>query len=391
MRQNGQWQQKFAPLSAMPPMQRLAAADENDVTDFASKLHAGFDLGAGPLFGTIFATLPDGSGRLILAAHHLIVDGVSWRMIVADIERHYLETGTIRSGASRAGSWKQPAFAVGAFRRRGGILARHMRGRRAGRCHSNNESGSNTQSGAVTYRQTIDAETTSNCLGMCRNASASPRTKFWSQPFIWRCGNGAESHVCALKWKPRQTRTCSRISTFPETVGWLTGFIPVLFDTPDEATPDRLLLDVKDTLRRIPNNGVGFGVLKYLRNKGERLDYGKPQVRFNYLGQMDAMFAADSLLRRQASHPSDVRPDNPRDAILEINAMVVRGELQLQWVYGAQLHSEDTIRTLAGHFRDNLETLIQHCLNGSGAGFSPSDFPLMDLGQDELDNLLKSL
>ncbi|AYM19771.1 hypothetical protein At15955_47860 (plasmid) [Agrobacterium tumefaciens] len=391
LRQNGQWQQKFAPLSAMSPMQRLAAADENDVTDLASKLHAGFDLGAGPLFGTIFATLPDGSGRLILAAHHLIVDGVSWRMIVADIERHYLETGTIRSGTVAAGSWNSRLSGSALFDGEEEYW-RCICEEDVQALPLDNESGSNTQSGAVTYRQTIDAETTRQLLRDVPECFSIASNEVLV----------AALYLALRQWsrKPRlrlEMESHGRPHLFEdidvsETVGWLTALYPVLFDTPDEATPDRLLLDVKDTLRRIPNNGVGFGVLKYLRNKGERLDYGKPQVRFNYLGQMDAMFAADSLFAPSGITSGPMYgPDNPRDAILEINAMVVRGQLQLQWVYGAQLHSEDTIRTLAGHFRDNLETLIQHCLNGSGAGFSPSDFPLMDLGQDELDNLLKSL
>lgn len=391
LRENGQWQQKFAPLSAMLPMQRLAAADEKDVTDFARKLHAGFDLGAGPLFGASFATLPDGSGRLILAAHHLTVDGVSWRMIVADIERHYLETSTINSGAVAAGSWNS--------RLSRSVLFDDEEEYWRGVCYEDvralpldNESGSNTQSDAVTYRQTIDSETTRQLLRDVPECFSIASNEVLV----------AALYLTLRQWsgQPRlriEMESYGRPHLFEdidvsETVGWLTALYPVLFDTPDDATPDRLLLDVKDTLRRIPNNGVGFGVLKYLRNKAEHLDYGKPQLRFNYLGQMDAMFAADSLFA-----PSGITSGpmygaaNPRDTILEINAMVVRGELQLQWVYGAQLHSEDTIRTLADHFRDNLETLIQHCLTGSGAGFSPSDFPLMDLGQDELDNLLKSL
>ena len=391
LRENGEWRQEFAPLSAMQPMQRFAAADENDVTDLAKKLHAGFDLGAGPLFGAILATLPDGSGRLILAAHHLIVDGVSWRMIVADIERHYLETGAARSGIATAGEWHSRLSRSELF----DDEQEYWRGI----CYEDVQplpldykNGDNNVSDAVTYRQTIDARTTKEllrdvpeCFSVTSNevliAALYLALRQWSgQP---RLRIDMESHGRPHLFKDLD---------ISETVGWLTALYPVLFDTPAETTPDRLLLDVKDTLRRIPNNGVGFGVLKYLRGKGEHLDYGKPQVRFNYLGQMDAMFGAESLFAPSgiASGPMH-GPRNPRDAILEINAMVVRGELQLQWVHGAQLHREDTIRTLAGHFRENLEILIRHCLTGSGAGFSPTDFPLMDLGQDELDNLLKSL
>ncbi len=391
LRENGQWQQKFAPISGMPLMQRLAAADEEDVTDFAKKLHASFDLSAGPLFGAIFATLPDGSGRLILAAHHLIVDGVSWRMIVADIERHYLETGTIRSGTVAAGSWNS--------RLSRSVLFDGEEAYWRGICEEDvqalpldNQSGSNTQSDAATYRQTIDAETTRQLLRDVPECFSIASNEVLVAALYLTLRQWSGKPCLRLEMESHGRPHLFEDIDVSETVGWLTALYPVLFDTPDDVTPDRLLLDVKDTLRRIPNNGVGFGVLKYLRNKGEHLDYGQPQVRFNYLGQMDAMFGADSLFAPSGITSGPMYgPDNPRDTILEINAMVVRGELRLQWVYGAQLHSGNTIKMLAGHFRDNLETLIQHCLDGSGAGYSISDFPLMNLGQDELDNLLKSL
>ncbi|WP_137130458.1 non-ribosomal peptide synthetase [Rhizobium sp. FY34] len=391
LRENGQWHQEFLPISAMPPMQRLAAADENDVTEFAKELHAGFDLGAGPLFGAILATLPDGSGRLILAAHHLIVDGVSWRVIVADIQRHYLENSSVRSGAVASDKWNSRLSRSELFDAEEdywrSICEEDVRA-----LPLDNEKGGNRQSDAVTYRQTIDAETTRQLLRDVPECFSIASYEVLVAALYLTLRQWSSEPRLRIEMESHGRPHLFEDIDVSETVGWHTALYPVLLDTPEEATPDRLLLDVKDTLRRTPNNGVGFGVLKYLRNKGEHLDYGKPQVRFNYLGQIDAMFGADGLFAPSGITSGPMYgPGNPRDAILEINAMVVRGELQLQWIYGAQLHFEHTITTLTGHLRENLQTLIQHCLKGSGTGFSPSDFPLMNLGQDELDNLLKSL
>lgn len=388
---DGQWHQEFASISVPITMQCMAAADENAVSEIAKRLHASFNLSTGPLFGAVLATLPDGSARLILAAHHLVVDGVSWRIIVADIERNYLEVTVPHTGIFPPGLWNSRLVRSNLFDNEEAYW-QAICNKAVEALPLDYEKGTNTVSDAVTFRQTVDAATTQQLLRdvpQCfsitshevlvaalyltlRNWSGQPRQRI-----------EMESHGRAHLFEDFDVS---------ETVGWLTALYPVLFDAPDEATPARLLLHTKDTLRSVPNNGVGFGVLKYLRGKGVELDHGKSQIRFNYLGQMDAMFGSEGLFGPSgiASGPM-CGAENPRDTILEVNALVVRGELQVQWIYSAQLHADHTIQTLANQFQTNLETLICHCLSASDEGFSPSDFPLMNFDQDELDKLLESL
>jgi non-ribosomal peptide synthase protein (TIGR01720 family) len=176
------------------------------------------------------------------------------------------------------------------------------------------------------------------------------------------------------------------------TVGWLTALYPVLLQAEPDAGPGDVLLAVKNTLRAVPHDGVGYGVLRYLR--GARLaEAERPvAVRFNYLGQTDNLFGSRALFTPSGDPGGRMHGSgNPRDTIFDINALVSGGRLHVQWTYGAELHRRKTVEALAASYNRHLAGLAEHCLTASEAGYTPADFALMDIGQSELDDLLSRL
>lgn len=71
------------------------------------------------------------------------------------------------------------------------------------------------------------------------------------------------------------------------TVGWFTAMYPVFIDLEDETDLSVMIKIVKETLRKIPNNGIGYGILKYLRKDEGLIKDEKPPILFNYLGELD--------------------------------------------------------------------------------------------------------
>ncbi|MGZ3457855.1 MAG: condensation domain-containing protein, partial [Archangium sp.] len=179
------------------------------------------------------------------------------------------------------------------------------------------------------------------------------------------------------------------------TVGWFTSLYPVRLESGRTGRPEDDLKAVKETLRRVPGRGLGHGVLRYLGTEPvlTRALAERPaaQLLFNYLGQTDQTLPKDSLF---SVIPGSVgRPHAPRQRrkyLLNVTGIVAGGHLRMDFTFSEQVHRPETIRTLADRFLYCLRTLITHCLSCEG-GFTPSDFPDVELGQAELDSLLNEL
>jgi non-ribosomal peptide synthase protein (TIGR01720 family) len=127
--------------------------------------------------------------------------------------------------------------------------------------------------------------------------------------------------------------------------------------------------EVKEQLQRIPS----------------------PEISFNYLGQFDQVqsatgwkFASESTGQEQSSHHN-------REHRLDLNCLVIGGELQIDWTYISQVHHRSTIEDLVQNYLQNIKALIAHCQSEDAYGYTPSDFPEAQLEQSELDELLKIL
>ncbi|MCW5624695.1 MAG: hypothetical protein KIT73_08280, partial [Burkholderiales bacterium] len=176
-----------------------------------------------------------------------------------------------------------------------------------------------------------------------------------------------------------------------------TALYPVHLHVPANAGTDHAIKHVKTTLRAVPGHGLGYGVLRHLDAGGDPAAADAlrmaPEIRFNYLGQTDQIFATDGGFgpapeaTGAARHPAD-----RRDVLLDINALVSRGELSFHWTYSRAIHRHDTIAQRAQACVDTLRRLIDHCLSAEAdGGHVPTDFPLMNLDAAALDTLLDSL
>lgn len=176
------------------------------------------------------------------------------------------------------------------------------------------------------------------------------------------------------------------------TVGWFTSFFPVLLQHEGADDPRALLTATKERLRRIPNHGISYGLLRYLGDDPalvERLHrLPRPQLRFNYLGQFDQMFTGGVLLRRATESYGPTRsPAGHRTHLLVAEGLVAEGQLHFTWTYSANLHHHDTIAQLADRYLAELRSLIEHCLSPNAGAFTPSDFQLAGLNQQQLDDV----
>src|SRR5437764_1272238 len=185
------------------------------------------------------------------------------------------------------------------------------------------------------------------------------------------------------------------------TVGWFTSLFPVRLDAGAISVAEalaggpalgRALKLIKEQLRGVPNNGLGYGLLRYLNQQtGSQLArFASPQIGFNYLGRFTGGLAAD-----WARAPEAVRLGGGGDAgmplahCIEVNALTLEdaegAKLTATWSWAPALVSEAEVRDLAQRWFDALEALVRHAAAPGAGGRSPSDLPLVVLSLGEIE------
>ncbi|MGV2836937.1 condensation domain-containing protein, partial [Pseudomonas shirazensis] len=203
--------------------------------------------------------------------------------------------------------------------------------------------------------------------------------------------------VCRWTGRPEvlvQLEGHGREELFPEidlsrTVGWFTSLYPVRLAPVDDIASS--IKAIKEQLRQVPGNGLGFGVLRHLGDDACRAALAavpKPAITFNYLGQFDQSFDEDSLFAPAAENAGDERDSRaPLGNWLTLNSQVYGGELALSWSFSSEVFDDATVQRLADDYQATLLALIEHCCQVANGGVTPSDFPLAALEQSQLDVL----
>ena len=174
------------------------------------------------------------------------------------------------------------------------------------------------------------------------------------------------------------------------TVGWFTSMFPLVLDLRAAGGPAEALRATKEQLRRVPHNGIGYGLLRYLNEPAGAALRALPQaqVSFNYLGQIDQTPAGGAFGPAPEPPGPSQSPADPRSHLIDINALVAGGCLHAEWTYCPRIHSAETIERLAQDFAGALRAIIAHCRQPEAGGYTPSDFPLARLSQPQLDALI---
>ena len=367
-------------LGALPADVRTRALEAA-----AAEVQRGLDLARGPLLRAALFDLGRGEeGRLLLVAHHLVVDGVSWRILLEDLQNAVLPPATTsfaewserlaehaRSGAleEEADFWRSLA-ATGEP-----LPVDHPGGR-------------NDVAAELSVSVELDAAETQALL---QEAPAAYRTQIndlllTALVQAFEPWTGSPRLLVDLEGHGRE-------DLFPEvdlsrTVGWFTTHFPVLLDLGDAWEPGDAIRAVKEQLRRIPRHGIGHGLLLYLASASDLRGACPPEVSFNYLGQLDQALAEGSPFAPAAESSGPAKDARAaRRCPIEVVGGVLAGRLQMSWRYSEELHERATIERLARSWIDALRALVEHCRSSEAGGFTPSDFPLAGLDQSQLERI----
>ncbi|MBM2730772.1 non-ribosomal peptide synthase/polyketide synthase [Pseudomonas aeruginosa] len=373
-------------------------ADLAALRALADEVQRSLDLADGPLLRALLATFDDGSQRLLLVIHHLVVDGVSWRILFEDLQTAYrqLLAGQAVELPAKTSAFRDWAERLQAFAGDGGLdgeLA-YWQGQLQGASSDLpclDPQGDQSNRHACSVSCGLDAEATRQLL---QEAPAAYRTQvndllLTALARVICRWTGQVDALIQLEGHGREELFAEIDLT--RTVGWFTSLFPLRL-TPAEGIAASIK-GIKEQLRAVPNKGIGFGALRYLGSAASQAALAglpMPRITFNYLGQFDGSFAMDEgalFVPAGERAGDDQSPDAPLANWLALNGRIYGGELRIDWSFSGERFETTSIQRLADAYRDELLALITHCRVAEGQGLTPSDFPLARLDQARLDQL----
>jgi non-ribosomal peptide synthase protein (TIGR01720 family) len=343
----------------------------------------GMHLADGPLFRAALYRWRD-ADRLLLAAHHLAVDGVTWRILLEDLEAA-LSGAPLLAPTDSFHAWaeaQQAAAAAGWFEGErdvwqqvdasaGQELEQHV-GRRG------------LYADAVEERLDWNAADTADLKRACEayqtNVGELLLTAVSRALGRW---TGLDTRTMALEGHGRDALESVGGPDVSRTAGWFTTVYPVVVDLREKTVHDRLR-EVKESLRRVPSSGAGYGILRYLA-AGARPLSGRPAVSFNYLGELDGgtsrLFAPSTDRIGPAASPR-----GPRPFALEVGAIITGGSLAVAFTFDAHVEPARR-RQLRDAADEELRRVLAHCLGRRAPELTPADLTHKGLTLEELDGL----
>jgi amino acid adenylation domain-containing protein/non-ribosomal peptide synthase protein (TIGR01720 family) len=372
---------------------------ETESTTWQTRLH----LIQGPLMRVVwFDSGEISSSRLLLIVHHLVVDGVSWRILLDDLQTAYqqLQQGQPVTLPSKTASFQQWANQLQADAQSAAIqqdfpfwqrrqpdispLPRDFTGKQ------------NLVSTSQTVVLSLSASDTETLLHQVPATYPIQVQEVLLTALVQTIAAwiGKSSLLIDLEGHGRHSHSDSL--DLSRTVGWFTAIFPAYLDLGDATSPGTALTRVKDQFRQIPNHGLSYGLLRYLAAdadlRQQMRSLPSAEIVFNYLGQFDSVLGETSLGQLASESSSQTRaPENLRPYLLELNSWVSKGQLHLEWTYSTACHRRSTIAPLSQQMLTALRSLLEYCLSGADPGYTASDFPQARLNQTDLNKLLSTL
>jgi len=389
-------------LSALPETEQITALEAA-----IAELQSSLNLSKGPLMRvTLFNLGACQPSYLFIVIHHLVIDGVSWRILLEDLETAYkqLSKGEPHQLAPKTTSFKQWAETLVDYAHSLDLqqeweywLAALQKP--VSRLPVDFLEGANTVASSRTVLVTLSAEETQALLQKLPTTHRTQINDVLLTALLQAFNQWTGSRLLLVDLEGHGREELFANIDLSRTVGWFTTLFPVLLDSGESFNLEDVLKSVKEQLRTIPNRGIGYGVLRYLSTNPEIArqlrSLPQPEVSFNYLSQVDQALPPASLFKRTHKSSGSARNlQGSRSHLLEINGLVIGGELQVEWTYSEAIHRRTTIERLAQKFVETLQQMITECQPHQVSSYTPSDFTEFkwsQWSQADLDNIIKTI
>jgi non-ribosomal peptide synthase protein (TIGR01720 family) len=400
---DGVWTQEQVEMPAALTLESFdlrgkpAAEQTAFIEQIANENHQGLRLEQADLFRLTHFLLSDSQDALLFISHHLVVDGISWRLILEDVHTALEQRGQNRPIALPPKStafqaWSQrlqtyPDMPNASAAQAYWLSERFRQPQPLPRDLVADDSLNTVDSGRL-ITQVLSAAYTQALLEDVPGVYHTQINDVLLTALVQTLAEwlGEDSVLFAMEGHGRETLFDDIDVT--RTVGWFTSVFPVRLDLiPGDL--GQTLLSIKEQLRALPDNGMSYGLLKYSQTYQEPFSsLAEPDILFNYLGRNDSLLAGLDRFELVTDTVGETRyPKDRHRYLIEVNSFIRDGCFHSRWSYSSHLHSEYIITRLSTRFHQALQAIIDYCRSPQAGGHSLSDFPLAELDQESFDQI----
>ncbi|OXB24010.1 hypothetical protein B0A80_08575 [Flavobacterium tructae] len=360
-----------------------------------------FDLEKGPLFKAVLFKRED-TDYLLLLSHHLVIDGVSWRIILEDLMTLYgqYEAGAalelpLKTHSLKYWQEKQLEYANSMTMMEEEVYWSSIN---EATQFSTSElpkdfdyEGNNFYKDFETKVFQLDPSFTEKLLTEAYKAYKTNINDVLIAGLSLAIGKNFDIDKVAIQLEGHGREDINSEIDITRTVGWFTTIYPVLITLKKKQDNIGQLVEVKETLHRIPNKGIGFGILKYLKDCELNV---KADVSFNYLGDFDlGKSNQEDQIFQFADIPKgrEIAANTERTGTLDVSGILVNGQLQIMLSFNTNYFRNETIENLKEAYKYELESLISSLSEEKETHLTPVDFTYKGLDLSSLEELNKML
>ncbi|OYE04337.1 non-ribosomal peptide synthetase [Nostoc sp. 'Peltigera membranacea cyanobiont' 232] len=360
------------------------------------RLQQSLDLSQGPLAGAILFQLGGKRPhRLLIVIHHLIIDGVSWRILLEDLG-DAIKGKSLTLPTSSFQHWSnflQSFTHSRSIQQEQKFWLAMIKDTQFQLPLDFGDRSSNLESSVKTIALEFTEADTNNFLTQAHKAYRTSPEELLVAALSQTISNWAGNEVIQVMMEAHGREELTNDVQLSHTLGWFTALYPLRLDLSLCNDHQTLLTRVKEQMRAVPRRGLGYGLLRYLQNRETTDELTLAcvgDISCNYLGQVRGdNWQGNDLFRLLQNEDTGLLhdPNGLRPHLLDIIAIVVNGKLQVNWLYSSHLHRQETINKWTQGFQQNLLAILAHCTEPGVGGYTPSDFPLIHIEQSSLSHL----
>ncbi|MFS1514462.1 amino acid adenylation domain-containing protein [Chengkuizengella sp. SCS-71B] len=370
---------------------------EYHIEKSVERIQSSMNLEQGPLVKLGLFKTNEGD-HLLIVIHHLVIDGVSWRVLFEDLTSTYMQvmrnetlqlpkktdsylkwTNELKEIANDTKFLRKEKAYWNKFESSNIIpipkdneqVERKVKDNRTSKFHLSVEE---TTTLLTSVHKAYNTEM--NDILLCALGLAMKKWTGENQFVISLEGHGREEIVKGIN--------------IGRTIGWFTSIYPVQLNMEHSTNLSNQIKHLKEELRQIPNKGIGYGMMKYLTSDDTKakITLGiDPEISFNYLGQFDTDVNTPLFESSPFSIGEEMSPNSDRKYILDIISSVENGMLNVSITYDINEYKNDTITHFASHMQESLDHIIQHCVTKGFKEITPSDVGAKDLSIYEFESM----
>ncbi len=366
---------------------------ENKIRQISEQIKAGMNIGEDLLIKACSFDLGERGKQLLITAHHLIVDGISWRIILEDINSilNQMYSGQTVCLPPKTRSMQDWAVAVEKYagseaQKEVGLWKAVLKNSYTYPAHwSKCRGGEEKVTGKIS--RVLGVNETEQLLYKANQAYNTYPNELLLIALALEVSEYDTGNEILIEIESHGRAEVSGDVDVSRTVGWFTSIYPVSLSVPEEEGIIFRIKSLKEQLRRTPNNGIGYGALRYISKQIDENE--RMYLRFNYMGDMEGVSDTDYFTLLQEGTGFDMGLDNKLTCAADLTAMIVNKQLAVDMTYNPEEFRQEIMENFLNKYIVKLKTLLEHCCNKAFREYTPSDFDGAELLQHEIDGLFE--